>query len=205
MVPFTTEAEMKKHHYYVAVLAVAAIAAAPLTAQAQGGLGVKAGFSWGNAPNNGGVLPGNLSAHNGAALGIGMNSGGVVGFGVEGLYAERGFSSTAAGSSQRLSVLDVPVYLRFAAENPGITPFAYVGPQGSFEIRCDGGGATCPSGREKTTYAGIIGGGLKFGPNAGFSVEGRYVYGLTDLHLSTVTTNENYRTRSFMLLAGFGF
>jgi hypothetical protein len=192
-----------QHRHYMAALALAALVATPLSLQAQGGMGIKAGFSWGSVPNNGGALPGTLSAHNGAALGIGMNSGGVVGFGVEGLYAERGFNSSSAGSSQRMSVIDVPVYLRVAAENPGLTPYAYAGPQGSIEIRCDGGGGACPSNREKTTFAGIIGGGVRLG--RGLSVEGRYVYGLTDLHLSTITTSENYRTRSFMLLAGFGF
>ena len=39
----------------------------------------------------------------------------------------------------------------------------------------------------------------------GLSVEGRYVYGLTDLNLNTVSTSESYQTRSFLLLAGISF
>src|SRR5689334_19521898 len=109
----------KTRNVVASVVAIAAIFACPNAAHAQGGVGVKAGFSWGSVPNNGGALPGTLSAHNGAAIGVGMNSGGVVGFGIEGLYAERGFNSSSSGSSQKMSVVDVPVYLRFALENPG--------------------------------------------------------------------------------------
>jgi hypothetical protein len=37
-----------------------------------------------------------------------------------------------------------------------------------------------------------------------FTFEGRYVYGLTDLKLNTVTSSSSYKTRSFLLLVGFG-
>jgi hypothetical protein len=196
---------MMNHKRVYSAIALAAIVAMPVAASAQGGMGIKAGFSWGQVPNNGGAFPGELSAHNGAAIGVGLHSGGVVGWGVEGLYAERGFRSSSPGGSRRMAVIDVPVYLRLAAENPGLTPFGYVGPQASFEVRCDGGGGNCPTDRKKIGYAGVIGAGLKFGGLAGITAEARYVYGLTDLHLSTVTTSENYRSRGFMILAGFGF
>lgn len=184
-------------------VAFSALAAAPFAARAQG-LDIKAGYSYGQVPNNGGVLPGKLSAHSGAAIGVGINSGGAVGWGAEAMYAERGFNSTAAGSSQRLSYIDVPVTVRISAPTPGLTPYGYVGPQASFELNCDGGGGSCPSGRDKVTYAGVIGAGARFGMLHGLTVEGRYVYGLSDLHLSTVTTDANYKTRSFMILLGFG-
>ena len=61
--------------------------------------------------------------------------------------------------------------------------------------------------RKKTLFAGVIGAGIRFGGKtaAGFSVEGRYVYGLTDLKPSTVTSSESYKTRTFMILAGIHF
>jgi hypothetical protein len=99
----------------------------------------------------------------------------------------------------------VPIYLKVALPNPMITPFAFVGPQGSFEMKCDGGGGSCPSGHPKTTFSGVIGAGLKFGVLGGLSVQGRYVYGLTNLNLSTVSNAGNYQPRSFMILAGIGF
>lgn len=192
---------MQRTLYFI--LAAGAALVIPIAARAQG-LDIKAGYSWGQVPNNGGALPGRLSAHSGAAVGVGVTSGGTLGWGIEGMYAERGFNSTTAGSSQRLSYVDVPVTLRVAAHNPALTPYAYAGPQASFELNCDGGGGACPSGRDRITYAGVIGGGVKFGRFAGLSAEGRYVYGLSDLHLSTVTSSANYKTRSFVILLGFG-
>jgi len=94
---------------------------------------------------------------------------------------------------------------------PGISPFAYAGPQVAFEIRCRDRGADCPDpstdGRKTTDYAGVIGGGVKIGNEQkfGFSIEGRYIYGLRDLKLSTVTSSNSFKTRSFMILAGIIF
>ena len=99
----------------------------------------------------------------------------------------------------------MPVYLKVSLPNPVIVPFAFVGPQASFEMNCDGGGGACPSGRSKTTFAGVIGAGVKFRCWRGLSVQGRYVYGLTNLNLSTVSNSGNYQPRSFMILAGIGF
>lgn len=182
----------------------AGLIAMPLVAGAQQ-IAIKGGLSYGTIPNNGGVLPGRLSAHSGFAFGVGVASQKPIGFGLEGLYAQRGFNSSIAGSSQRFSYVDVPVYLKVTIPTPTVAPFLYAGPQGSFELKCDGGGGACPSGQPKTTFAAIAGGGVKVGKRGGLSLEGRYVYGLTDLKLSTVTTLGNYKSRSFMLLAGIGF
>ncbi|HYV96268.1 MAG TPA: outer membrane beta-barrel protein [Gemmatimonadaceae bacterium] len=186
----------------IVVLAIASLIALPLAANAQG-ISVKGGLSYGSIPNNNGALPGTLSRHDGFAVGVGLSTGGVIGIGVEGLYAQRGFESSVAGESQKLDYVDVPAYLRVKIPIPAIAPFAYAGPQVSFEVKCDADGGTCPSGRKKTTYAGTIGAGLKL--LGAVTIEGRYVYGLTDLHLSTVSDSDNYKTRSFMLLAGIGF
>ncbi len=183
---------------------LAAIPALPSIAGAQG-FGIKGGYSYGSVPNNGGVFPGTLSAHSGIAIGVGVATSGVIGFGVEALYAQRGFTSSVLGASRKLSYIDVPAYLRVALPNETVTPFGYVGPQLSFELNCDSGNGACPSGRDKLSYAGIIGAGLKFSMLMNASIEGRYVYGLNDLNMGTVTTRANYQTRSFMLLAGIGF
>lgn len=72
--------------------------------------------------------------------------------------------------------------------------------------QCGAGGGDCPdSGREKFTFAGVIGGGLRFGALGGLTVEGRYIYGLSDLNLTTVGTTSSYKTRSLLLLAGISF
>ena len=188
------------------LLAALLIVAAPAAVRAQS-FGIKGGLSYGSVPNNNGVVPGTLSAHSGFAIGVGLATGGVLGFGVEGLYAQRGFTSSTAGASQSRSYVDVPLYLKLQLPVPAISPFVYAGPQGSYELNCDAGGGngTCPSGSPKITYAGIIGAGLKFGVLGGLSLEGRYVYGLSNLNLSTVSNSGNYQARSFMLLAGIGF
>jgi opacity protein-like surface antigen len=189
----------------ILAIAIASFCAAPLVAGAQG-FGIKGGLSYGSVPNNNGALPGNLSPHDGFALGIGASTGGVVGFGVEGLYAQRGFTSSVTGFSQQLSYIDVPLYLKVTLPTGMIRPYALVGPQVSFEMNCDAGGSgSCPSGRDKVTYAGVIGAGVRFGVWTGVSVEGRYQYGLSNLNYNTVSNSSSYRPRSFMLLAGIGF
>lgn len=185
----------------VALLTVAV--AMPLAAQGGGGIVLKGGVSYGDVSNSG-VFPGGARTRNGAAIGVGMITRKPIGFGLEGLYAQRGIVGSP-GNSRELDYIDVPLYLRVGATNPALQPFAYAGPQISFELRCDAGGGDCPSGREKVSYAGAIGAGLRFPRVAGITVEGRYVYGLTDLKLGTISDTESYRTRSFMILFGIGF
>jgi hypothetical protein len=179
-----------------------ALCIAPAIAHAQ--LGIKGGLSYGNVSSSG-VLPGNVDQRSGFAVGLTAISSGVVGFGLEALYAQRGVTSSVAGDSRHLDYIDVPLYLRVAIPAP-ISPFAYAGPQASYEIKCGADGTDCPdTGRPKFTFAGVIGAGIKFGAHSGLSLEGRYVYGLTDLKLGTVSSSDSYKTRAFMLLAGIGF
>lgn len=189
-----------------AAIAVVGLALAPRSAHAQAGFGIKAGFSYGNVSNSG-VLPGALQHRSGFALGIGLASTGIFGFGVEGLYAQRGVTSGTNGDSWKLNYLDLPVYVRAAIPTSGIAPFAYAGPQVSFEVHCSAGGSTtCPgNGRPKVSYAAVLGAGLRLGAESGFTVEGRYIYGLNDLKLTTVTSAQSYKTRSFLILAGLTF
>jgi hypothetical protein len=188
----------------IAIVTVMLASAMPQVTQAQSGLGIKGGFSYGNVSNRG-VLPGNLDTRSGFAVGVAFGSGGLLGLGVEGLYAQRGVTSSTSGASRRLDYIDVPGYVRAMFPLPGLAPFAYAGPQVSIELHCNAGGGSCPSGRPKLTTSAVIGGGIHFGSNRALSLEGRYVYGLTDLKLSTVTSSASYKTRSFLILAGLSF
>jgi len=173
-------------------------------ASAQSGVevAVKAGASFGNISNKG-LLPGNLENRTGFAAGVGFATRGVVGLAVEGLFAQRGVESTTDIDERKLDYVDVPVYLRVMLPTSSVRPFAYAGPQVSFELRCRSGPVDCADGtRKKTSYAAVIGGGVRFGGWRGFLVEGRYVYGLDDLKLGTVTSEDSYQTRSFLLLVG---
>lgn len=185
-------------------IALTLLTLAPALVAAQSRVSVKAGLSY-NVSSDDGLAPG-ATQRSGFTIGIGVVSGGPVGFGVEALYAQRGFTSSVLGSSRRLDYLDIPFYVRLIAPLGEIAPFAYVGPQVSFELRCDGNGGNCPdSGRPKSTFAGVIGGGLRFATPRALSLEARYVYGLTDLKLGTVGSTSSYKSRSLLLLAGIGF
>ncbi|HEY5491876.1 MAG TPA: outer membrane beta-barrel protein [Gemmatimonadaceae bacterium] len=187
-------------------IAIAALCAVPAFAGAQGGgIGVKGGLSFGNVSNSG-ALPGSVTQRSGFAVGVSAISGGVVGVGIEALYAQRGVTSSVGADSRHLDYLDIPLYLRLAFPMDAVTPFAYAGPQASFELKCGTSSGNCPdTGRPKAIYAGVIGAGVRLGALHGLSLEGRYIYGLTDLKLNTVSTTSSYKTRSFMLLAGIGF
>ncbi len=192
------------------VLPLAVALAAPPSGLAQGQVGLKGGVSFGNISNKG-LLPGSLKTRTGFAGGLyaGFRAG-FVGFGIEGLYAQRGVNSSVsfATAETKLDYIDVPAYIKLTLPTPGLQPFAYAGPQVSFEVRCrTASGAACASSsiRKKTDYAGVIGAGVRFGaPLFGVGIEGRYIYGLTDLKLATVTSTASYKTRSFMILASIG-
>lgn len=186
-------------------LLVAAALGATTVAAAQGGVAVKGGFSYGNVSNRG-VLPGNLQERTGFAAGLSFGTGrNMLGFGFEALYAQRGVAGSAP-DERKLDYVDVPVFLRALFPTPGIAPFAYAGPQVSFELRCRAGNSACPdTDRPSTSFAGVIGGGARLGATSALTLEGRYVYGLTDLKLSTVTSSESYKTRSFLILVGLAF
>lgn len=173
-------------------------------AQAQTGMDVvvKGGASFGNISNKG-LLPGNLENRTGFAAGVGFATRGVIGLGVEGLFAQRGVESASDVDERKLDYVDLPVYVRVILPTGGLRPFGYAGPQVSFELRCRAGSVDCADGaRKKTTYAAVIGGGLRFGGWRGFQIEARYVYGLADLKLDTVTSEDSYKTRAFLILVG---
>jgi hypothetical protein len=191
-------------------LALAA-AAAPLGAQSAWGgeFGLKAGAAFGNISNKG-ILPGNLKTRTGLAGGLYLGySAPVVGVGFEALYAQRGLESDESLSTAetRLDYIDLPVYLKINIPVSGFRPFVYAGPQISFEVRCKtAGGADCPetSDRKSTDYAAVVGAGLRLGKRTAITLEGRYVYGLQDLKLATLTSGDSYKHRTFMLLLGIG-
>ena len=200
---------MKRIRLGFALLALTA----PLTTlpAQSGGFGLKVGGVFANVSNSG-VLPNEMGGRTGFSAGIALgSSGGVIGFGAEAMYSQNGLNSNAPSTALKLDYLSVPVYLRIGVPTPGIRPFAYAGPQISFELKCKVGGGTCPNAtfgggeRKKTTYAGVIGAGLRLGGRTGLTLEGRYVYGLTDLKFGTITSSESYQNRSLMILAGVSF
>ena len=196
---------MSKWFVIPAALVLALAAAAPANAQVE--FGIKGGASFGNISNKG-LLPGNLKTRTGWAAGVALSlRARVLGVGAEALYARRGLKSDGTGDL-KLDYVDIPVYAKIQAPTPGISPFGYIGPQVSFEVTCKVDNLDCANGdRSKTDYAGVIGAGVKFGNESGvgFTAEARYIYGLKDLKLGTVTSSESFKTRSFLILGGIVF
>ncbi|HEX8716035.1 MAG TPA: porin family protein [Gemmatimonadaceae bacterium] len=169
---------------------------------AQAQFGIKAGASFGSISNQG-VLPGDLSDRTGFTGGLTAGASfGIFGLGVDALYAQRGAKSDAADAlaATQLDYIDVPVYLTAGIPVGVVRPYIYAGPQMSFEVRCrTSNGFDCPdTGRPTTDYAAVVGAGVRLGGVLG--LEGRYVYGLRDLKLSTLTSGTSYKNRSFMIL-----
>jgi hypothetical protein len=169
-------------------------------------LWLKGGASWGDVSNRG-LLPGDLSGRMGFAAGLGIGPiGEPIGIGIEGLYAQRGVSSDVPGSSAELDYLDIPVYLRITIPTDAVSPFLYAGPQFSVELHCEDGVGECvDTDRSELSYYANIGAGIAFGGSTALSIEARYLYGLSDLRLGTITESESYRSRSFLLMGGIGF
>ena len=185
------------------VLVALALAAMPAAVDAQG-LGIKGGMSFGSVSNSG-VLPGDVGTRTGFAIGIAAFSPGPVGFGIEALYAQRGVTGDENIASRELEYIDLPVYLRVALPNPAVTPYAYAGPQISYELGCDAGDESCPeSDRPQWPTAAVVGAGVALGEQR-ISIEARYVYGLSDLNVGTVTDEDSYEDRSFMVLGAITF
>ncbi len=202
--------------FFVLLLALVFMGA-PHSALAQGGLGLKGGLSFGNVSNTG-VLPGDLESRTGFTLGVsGGTAGSLIGFGADVLYAQRGLESKRGQGSadRRIDYVDVPAYLRVGLPLFGLRPFAHAGPQISLEVSCrtgrEGRGRCPPSDRPSTTFAGVIGAGLGFaaGGNRMLTLEGRYIYGVSDLKLSELGDfefdSESFQDRSFVLIAGVRF
>lgn len=183
------------------LMALTAFAAA---AHAEAQVALKGGVSHGRISNQG-LLPGDLGGRTGFAVGLALATPpAAFGVGVEALYAQRGARSANNPSSRELDYIDIPIYVRVMAPATGFAPYVYAGPQISFEVRCDTGIEDCPeTGRSTATYSGVVGAGIHL--LEVLSLEGRYMYGLSDLELETVTEEESYRNRSFMILAGVTF
>jgi hypothetical protein len=196
---------MSKWFVVLGALGLTLAAAVPASAQVE--FGLKGGASFGNISNKG-LLPGNLKTRTGWAAGASLGyRAGLIGVGGEALFAKRGLKSDGTGDL-KLDYVDIPVYLKIQAPTPGISPFGYLGPQVSFEVTCKVDNLDCANGdRSKTDYAGVIGAGVKFGNESGvgFTAEARYIYGLKDLKLGTVTSSESFKTRSFLILGGIVF
>jgi hypothetical protein len=170
-------------------------------------VGIKAGLSFGNV-NTSGVDPGNLEGRSGFTVGLSLGTAGdsaPLGLRLEGLYSRRGVNAANDPDSRRIDFADVPVMLELKLPVPALAPFVYGGPQVSYQLRCVTDAGDCPETNDGFSYAAVVGAGLRLGGATAITLEGRYMYGLTDFTWTTISNSESYRTRQFLILAGFGF
>ncbi len=189
---------MKKSLGVLTVLALAA----PVAAYAQSGVGIKGGLTYSSVSQSGAAPNVNLSGYTGwtAGLSFGTASDSTpIGLRVEGLYAHRGVNGTSNTSDIR-DFIDVPAFLELKLPIPGVQPYIYGGPQFSYELGC----SSCSS-SQNWSYAADVGAGIRLGTTSAITLEGRYMWGLTDFNWSTVSSSSSYRVRQFLILAGIGF
>lgn len=192
-----------KTRTFTSAVAALALLTAPSLVSAQT-FGIKGGASFGDVSNSG-VLPGDVGGRTGFTIGVTAFTPGPLALGVEALYSQRGVTGDEATASRELEFIDIPLLVRASLPAP-VSPYVYLGPQISYELDCAAGDESCPgSDRPQWPTAGVIGAGVSFGTDARFSVEGRYIYGLTDLEFETVTAEESYEERSFMVLGAVTF
>jgi len=135
------------------------------------------------------------------------------------LYARLGTKAELEGTglAYRLDYIQVPVLLKFSVIPLGpVRPVIYAGGYGSYLIAAKGAiidnGVTSPyvdvdDQFEKYDYGAVGGVGIEFKlPGISFSIEGRYNYGLRNIH-APVSPEDTvaFKNRSLMALVGIGF
>jgi hypothetical protein len=176
---------------------------APAVVSAQTSIGIKGGLSYATLSDK---SP-DFDSRTGFAAGIAVDMrSGLIGIQPEILYVQKGVTATGmpSGSSPKLDYLEVPVLLKLTLGTPGIQPMVYAGPSAGFRLSCKVAEVTCNSGTIKSTdWSAVLGGGVRIGGNKGLTLEGRYSWGLKDIH--DVSAGVDQKTRTFLALAGFSF
>ncbi|HEX3928213.1 MAG TPA: porin family protein [Gemmatimonadales bacterium] len=179
-----------------AIIAGGMATAAPVAVRAQS-LDIKAGYSYATLSNK---QP-DWNNRSGFAGGLGFDlTSSVLGLEPEVLYVQKGVTFTGAptSSAPKLDYLEIPVLIKLTAPTPGIQPFGYVGPSVSFRLTCTFADSDCGSTVKSTDWGVLFGAGIKFA--GAISIEGRYTWGLQNIHdISAGVANQ---TRTFLILAG---
>ena len=145
----------------------------------------------------------------------GFAAGGFVSIGIndlfsiqpEVLFVQKGAKLTEDGdeATLKLNYVEVPILVVFTIQTSGnVTPFVYAGPSfgmnTSAQVEFEGEEEDVGDEVKGSDVSIVFGGGVKVG---GFMVEARYAAGVSAINEGE--TDENIRTRAFMVLAGFSF
>jgi hypothetical protein len=183
------------------LLLVGAMTLMPATTRAQTSLGIKGGLSYATLSNK---SP-DFDNRTGFAAGIALDMrSGLIGLQPELLYVQKGVTSsgTPSGSAPKLDYAEIPVLVKLTLGTPGVQPMIYAGPSVGFRLTCQVMEIDCASGTIKSTdWGAVLGGGLRIGGNKGLTIEGRYTWGLKDIH--DISSGVDQKTRTFLALVGF--
>lgn len=187
-----------RHHF---LLLAGCAVCMPMAASAQTTLGIKGGLSYATLSNK---SP-DFDNRTGFAAGVAIDMrSGLIGIQPEILYVQKGVtaSGTPSGTSPKLDYVEVPVLLKLTLGTPGLQPMVYAGPSAGFRLSCKVLEVDCASGTVKSTdWGAVLGGGVRIGGNKGLTLEGRYSWGLKDIH--DVSAGVDQKTRTFLALVGF--
>lgn len=177
--------------------ALLALVSATAEAQAPIRIGIKGGLSFATYDNAAPNLDSKTGFTAGASLPIRVAS--IFDIQPEALFVQKGTEG------QNVRFFEVPLFLRLNIPVAAVRPFALAGPSVGFRLSCDFGGVSdCDAlGIEKRDYGVALGGGIRLGSRMGFTLEGRYTWGLKDIN--NLTAGVDVKTRTFLLLAGIEF
>lgn len=183
------------------LLLAGCVALTPIAVPAQTSFGLKGGLSYATLSDK---SP-DFGNRTGLAAGVAVDvRAGLIGIQPELLYVQKGVTATGSpsGSSPKLDYAEVPVLLKVTLGTPGIQPMIYAGPSVGFRLNCKVLEVNCASGTIKSTdWTAVLGGGVRIGGNKGLTLEGRYSWGLKDIH--DVSAGVDQKTRTFLALVGF--
>jgi hypothetical protein len=157
-----------------------------------------------------------------------FGGGGFIRFGFAGLSLQAEVLALTKGASQtfsdatgtgtakfKLNYVEVPVTIMFSL---GSGPYLFAGPSVAFELSCkidiespdinleneDCDDETTQDTRKKTDVSVLGGAGFEFPIGVGrLLIEGRYIYGLTNLNDDPSDPNNSIKHRTWAALAGF--
>jgi hypothetical protein len=177
-----------------AALFAAAVAFAPLSADAQ--FTIKAGASFASTSESD-LVP-DVSNQTGFAFGVGYAfrmGGGAFSIVTEALYVQKGADLGSQGSLD-IDELDIPILAQLTF-GIALSPFIYAGPQAEFELSCTAADVDCVD-TESLRWGGVLGGGVHLGQR--FTAELRYNFTLTE-----ISELVDSKPRTILLLGGFKF
>jgi len=137
---------------------------------------------------------------------IGGNRPGLLGVGVDILYARKKFADPDTGTEAKFDYLEVPILLRvnIGSHNLNrVNVYAVVGP--AIDWRLNSTLSTGESITDQTSGVDVgvsVGGGVEI---TRFIIEGRYTKGLRNILNSAGLTNTSIKTNAFAVMFGFRF